>query len=157
MAEIHTAYLSLGSNQGDRNRNLLTAIALIADKIGIFSAVSLVYETEPWGFESKNKFLNSVVSVETTYSPLELLSITQEIERDMGRNKKDSLVYQDRIIDIDILFYDDWIFKSESLELPHPLLHLRQFVLMPLNEIKPNFVHPVLNKKIKDLAIASLL
>ncbi|MDR2087332.1 MAG: 2-amino-4-hydroxy-6-hydroxymethyldihydropteridine diphosphokinase [Dysgonamonadaceae bacterium] len=145
---VHTAYLSLGSNLGDKNRNLLTAIALIAEKAGIFSAVSSVYETEPWGYQSPNVFYNMVVSIETTLLPLELLEITQSIEKEMGRISKNSPGYQDRIIDIDIILYDDWVYESEKLKLPHPHFHKRLFVLEPLNEIQPDVIHPVLNKSI---------
>jgi 2-amino-4-hydroxy-6-hydroxymethyldihydropteridine diphosphokinase len=145
---IHTAYLALGSNLGDRNKNLSTAVALIAEKIGTFSAISSIYETKPWGYESPNWFYNKVVSVETFLLPLELLEITQSIEKEMGRTPHNNPLYQDRIIDIDIILYDDWVYESENLKLPHPRFHQRQFVLDPLNEINPDFIHPVLNKSI---------
>jgi 2-amino-4-hydroxy-6-hydroxymethyldihydropteridine diphosphokinase len=148
---FHTVYLALGSNLGDKNKNLLTAIALIAEEIGVFSAISSVYKTEPWGYESQNCFLNQVVAVETSLLPQELLTVTQSIEKEMGRQPKTQTTYQDRIIDIDIILYDDWVYKSENLELPHPLFHRREFVLKPLNEINPELEHPVLNKKIKKL------
>jgi 2-amino-4-hydroxy-6-hydroxymethyldihydropteridine diphosphokinase len=128
-------YLALGTNLGDKNRNLLTAIALIAERIGIFSAISSVYKTEPWGFESRNSFLNMVVKVETELPPLELLKVTREIERKMGRTQKTDTAYHDRIIDIDIILYGNLTFESEELTLPHPLYKQRPFVLEPLKEI----------------------
>ncbi|MDR0863414.1 MAG: 2-amino-4-hydroxy-6-hydroxymethyldihydropteridine diphosphokinase [Candidatus Symbiothrix sp.] len=130
-----TAYLALGTNLGDKNLNLLIAIALIAEKIGIFSAISSIYHTEPWGFESPHSFLNMVVKVDTPLLPLELLRATQEIEKEMGRTQKTTSAYQDRIIDIDIILYDDLTFESEELTLPHPLYKQRPFVLEPLKEI----------------------
>jgi 2-amino-4-hydroxy-6-hydroxymethyldihydropteridine diphosphokinase len=144
-------YLALGSNLGNRNLNLLKAIALIAKRIGVFSAISSVYETDPWGFDSENSFLNSVVCVETSLSSLEILRETQNIEKEIGRTEKTQHSYQDRLIDIDLILYDDLVFKSETLALPHPLFHLRQFVLEPLNEIAPDLVHPVLHKTVKEL------
>ena len=148
---IHKAYLALGTNLGDKNKNLQVALALIAEKIGVFSAVSSVYETKAWGFESENSFLNMVLAVNTSLSPLQLLKTTQDIEKEIGRTKKTNHTYQDRIIDIDIILYDDLIYKSEELELPHPLFHLRQFVLEPLNEIGADLVHPTMQKDIQTL------
>jgi 2-amino-4-hydroxy-6-hydroxymethyldihydropteridine diphosphokinase len=136
--DAHTVYLSLGSNIGDRNLNIQQAIALIAERTGILSAISSVYETAPWGFESPHSFLNVVVRVETAYLPWNLLEIIQQIERDMGRTSKTASGYQDRIIDIDIIFYDDWVYQSEKLTLPHPRYRERSFVLDPLKEIVPD-------------------
>ena len=136
--ETHTVYLSLGSNMGDRNLNLQQAIACIAERAGILSAISSVYETAPWGFESPNAFLNVAVRIETAYLPLDLLEIIQQIEREMGRTKKTASGYQDRIIDVDIIFYDDWVYQSEQLTLPHPRYRERSFVLDPLKEIIPD-------------------
>jgi 2-amino-4-hydroxy-6-hydroxymethyldihydropteridine diphosphokinase len=132
----HTVYLALGTNLGDKNLNLLTAITLIAGRIGVLSAISSVYETEPWGFESENTFLNMAVKVETDLLPLELLHVTQELEKKMGRTKTSTSGYQDRIIDIDIIFYDDLVYESEELTLPHPLYKERRFVVEPLKELK---------------------
>jgi len=139
--EAHTVYLSLGSNLGDKNRNIRQATALIAERIGILSAISSVYETAPWGFESSHSFLNIAVRVETDYLPLDLLEIIQQIERDMGRTHKTTSGYQDRIIDIDIIFYDDWVYQSERLTIPHPHYQERSFVLEPLKEIIPDDFH----------------
>jgi 2-amino-4-hydroxy-6-hydroxymethyldihydropteridine diphosphokinase len=148
---MNRVYLALGANLGDRDLNLLKAIELIAEKIGIFSAISSVYETLAWGFESEHPFLNQVVCVETDLSPQEILTETQNIEKAIGRTEKTKHHYQDRLIDIDLILYNDWIFDSENLKLPHPLFHQRTFVLEPLNEIAPELVHPVLQKTVKTL------
>ena len=147
----HVVYLSLGSNLGDKNKNLLIAISLIAEKIGNLSAISSILETEPWGFESNNSFLNMIIQVKTTLSPLQLLEETQKIEKEIGRTEKTDHTYKDRLIDIDIILYDDLIFQSEKLKLPHPLFHQRTFVLEPLNEIAPGLIHPLLKKSINQL------
>ena len=144
-------YLALGTNLGNKSDNLLHAMDLIAGKIGFFSAVSSVYETEPWGFKSENNFLNMLVIVETSLTPLPVLQETQNIEKIIGRTQKTVHTYRDRLIDIDLIAYGDWIFKSEILEIPHPLFHQRRFVLEPFNEIAPDFVHPVLQKTVKEL------
>jgi len=146
-----TVYLSLGTNLGDKNRNLQQAITLIEEEIGCLSAVSSVYETEPWGFQSDNMFLNQVVAVETTKSPNEILALTQHIEKQIGRTEKTHHTYMDRLIDIDLILYGDCVIKTEKLEIPHPLFHQRRFVLEPLNEIAPDLVHPVLKKTVKQL------
>ena len=133
----HKVYLGLGSNLGDCRKNLERAIRLIDDRVGQVTRQSSFIETEPWGFESPNKFLNAVILCETTRSPREVLMLTQQIERDMGRMKKSvSGGYADRAIDIDILLYDDVTIDEPDLKIPHPLMHERDFVMRPLNEIK---------------------
>jgi 2-amino-4-hydroxy-6-hydroxymethyldihydropteridine diphosphokinase len=132
---MHTTYLALGTNLGDKNLNLLMSLAHITEKIGSLSAISSVHETQAWGFESENTFLNMVVRVETPLSPFDVLKTTQEIEKQMGRTAKSVAGYEDRIIDIDIIFYDDLVYQSETLTLPHPLYREREFVMKPLNEI----------------------
>lgn len=133
----HQVYLGLGSNLGDCRKNLERAIRLIGDKVGQVTRQSSFIETEPWGFESPNKFMNAVILCETTRSPREVLLLTQQIERDMGRMKKSvSGGYADRAIDIDILLYDDVTIDEPDLKIPHPLMHERDFVMRPLNEIK---------------------
>lgn len=149
-------YLALGSNLGDKSENLLRGIGKIAERIGIFSAVSSVYETSPWGFCSDNSFLNQVVCVETFLSPEELLFRTQQIEKELGRKTKSDHAYHDRIIDIDIIMYDNLILELENLILPHPLFHQRRFVLEPLNEIAPDLIHPVICKSVSQLMQAIL-
>ena len=144
-------YLALGSNLGNRPINLLRAIGYIAERIGIFSAISPVHETKPWEFVSENNFLNMVICIETQLPAEEILSITQSIERTIGRKEKTTHSYQDRLIDIDIIAYNDLILRSETLQLPHPLFHKRLFVLEPFNEIAPDYIHPVLGKKVEEL------
>ena len=142
--KIHQVYLGLGSNLGDREEHIRKAIALIGESIGLVIRQSSLIETEPWGFESANRFLNSVILVETTLTPRQLLKATQKIERQLGRKKKSTdsslltpVSYSDRSIDIDILLYDDLIVDEPDLKIPHPLMEQRDFVMTPLNEIKP--------------------
>ena len=130
----HT-YLSLGSNLGNKKTNLEKAISLISTKVGKIIFVSSFYQSASWGFESENDFLNAVILIETQFSPFELLKKTQEIEKKMGRKTKTAEKYSDRIIDIDILFYDDLIIDTPELKIPHPLWQERDFVRIPLLEI----------------------
>ena len=142
----HQVYLGLGSNLGDRKANIRKAISLIGEGVGLVIRQSSLVETEPWGFESENKFLNGVVLVETTLTPRQLLKATQRIERTLGRKKKSTQLltpsllpssrYSDRPIDIDILLYDDLTVDEPGLKIPHPLMEQRDFVMIPLNEIK---------------------
>ncbi len=130
------AYLGLGTNLGDKRQNLLAAIALIERRIGRVLRRSSFIETEPWGFDSLNTFLNAVVVVDTEITPLELLHITQSIERDLGRTHKTvGGQYHDRIIDIDILLYGNLKVDTPELTIPHPRISERQFVLQPLSEV----------------------
>ncbi len=145
------AYLGLGTNVGNKRRNMITAAALLAERVGDILALSGFYETEPWGFESENFFLNAAVKLKTSFSPLEVLQITQQIEKELGRTEKSNGVYHDRIIDIDILLYEDEVLQIPELTLPHPLMHERKFVMDPLVEIAPFVVHPVLKERIIDL------
>lgn len=145
------AYLALGTNIGNKRRNMITAAALLAERVGDVLALSGFYETEPWGFQSDNTFLNAALQLETGLPPLELLKATQEIELEMGRTQKSNGSYHDRIIDIDILLYDDLILQTPELTLPHPLMHERQFVMEPLAEIAPNVIHPVFKKPVVSL------
>ena len=145
------AYLGLGTNIGNKRRNMITAAALLAERVGDVLALSGFYETEPWGFESENFFLNAAVKLKTSFSPLELLQITQQIEKELGRAEKSNGVYHDRIIDIDILLYDDEVLQTPELTLPHPLMLERKFVMDPFAEIAPFVVHPVLKERIIDL------
>lgn len=144
-------YLNLGTNIGNKRRNMITAAALLAERVGDVLALSGFYETEPWGFQSENTFLNAALQLETSLSPLELLKATQQIEVQMGRTQKSNGTYHDRIIDIDILLYDDLILQTPELTLPHPLMQDRRFVMEPLLEIAPNMVHPVFKKTVVSL------
>jgi len=133
----HLVYLGLGSNLGDKAWNLQEAIRLIGERVGTVVRQSSFLETEPWGFESENTFLNAVICCETERTPREVLLLTQQIERDMGRRQKSlSVGYVDRPIDIDILLYDDLTVDEPDLKIPHPLMHQRDFVMIPLEEIK---------------------
>lgn len=136
MKTIHTVYLSLGSNLGDRHHTMRRAIELIGIQIGTVDRQSSPIETEPWGFESPNKFLNMCVRVLTTLQPEQLLAATKAIECTLGRTSKSvDGRYHDRPIDIDILMYDDLHISTPDLTLPHPLMHERDFVMIPLREI----------------------
>lgn len=132
----HIAYLSLGSNLGDRHATMQSAILLLDSQAGTVDRVSSAIETEPWGFESANKFLNMCVRITTTLSPEQLLATTKDIELQLGRTTKSvNGQYHDRPIDIDILTYDDLHINTPSLTLPHPHMHERDFVMIPLREI----------------------
>ena len=136
-----TLYLSLGTNMGDRRKNLSSALELIGHEVGTVVAESDIIETEPWGFESSNMFLNMVAKVETRLQPIEVLHATQKIERKLGRNKKSvDGAYQDRPIDIDILLYDDLVMNTPELTIPHPHMHQREFVMKPLAQIAPELI-----------------
>lgn len=133
------AYLGIGTNLGDRMANLHRVVEMINEQAGHVLACSSFMETEPWGFISDNPFLNAVVEIETSYSPYELLHITQKIEREMGRaHKSINGNYTDRIIDIDILLYGDERINEPDLIIPHPLMWQRSFVYEPLWEIAPH-------------------
>lgn len=132
----HIAYLSLGSNLGDRHATMQSAILLLGKQAGTVDRVSSAIETEPWGFESANKFLNMCIRIITTLSPEQLLATTKDIELQLGRTTKSvNGQYHDRPIDIDILTYDDIHINTTSLTLPHPHMHERDFVMIPLREI----------------------
>ena len=156
---LHRVYLGLGSNLGDREGNIGRAIELINERVGEVVRQSSLIETEPWGFESQNKFINAVILCETDKSPREVLRLTQKIERDLGKRKAHSTLrrsgnpatanvptpgatanvqtttFKDRPIDIDILLYDDLHIDEPDLKIPHPLMQQREFVMRPLQEI----------------------
>ena len=149
-------YLGLGTNLGDKEQNLRMSIKKIEERIGNVVSLSAFYATAPWGFSSENSFLNAAVCVETTLLPLQVLEETQRIERELGRTEKSvNGLYADRLIDIDLLLYDDRVMDAEGLILPHPLMAERRFVMEPLSEIAPDVVHPVLHKTMKELFISS--
>ncbi|MFA5848623.1 MAG: 2-amino-4-hydroxy-6-hydroxymethyldihydropteridine diphosphokinase [Bacteroidales bacterium] len=153
------AYLLLGSNQGDKVKILQMAI----EKLRLLSKKQLVksplYESEPWGFEADEWFLNMAVKLETDINPRDLLKMLLEIERELGRVRGDNVrrtgddkrSYSSRTIDIDILFFDNEVINEEDLIIPHPRMQHRKFVLLPLFEIAPKLIHPVLNKDIEKL------
>ena len=143
------AYLSLGSNKGDRIGYVQQAASLLGmdEKITIVRT-SAFYESEPWNMNTKNWFVNAVVEIKTQYSPQELLVACQRVECQLGRTPIEKGQYQDRTIDIDILFYNNQIINQPNLIIPHPQLINRQFVLKPIIEIAPEFVHPVYHKSI---------
>ena len=144
----HIIYLALGSNLGNRAANLKEAIAALPPQMEV-KAKSKVYETPPWGYIEQEKFLNQVLMVKTYLEPLPLLKHLKRLEVALGR--KASFQNGPRLIDIDILFYDDLIFESPELMIPHPRVHERGFVLLPMMDIAPDFIHPVKQKSVRDL------
>jgi 2-amino-4-hydroxy-6-hydroxymethyldihydropteridine diphosphokinase len=148
--EEHVVYLALGSNLGNRLANLKEAIASLPPQMEV-KARSNVYETQPWGYEDQEKFLNQVLRVETYLKPEPLLKHLKRLEVALGR--KPTFQNGPRLIDIDILFYDDLVLYSPALMIPHPHLHERGFVLVPLMDIASDLVHPVRKKSIRELAL----
>jgi 2-amino-4-hydroxy-6-hydroxymethyldihydropteridine diphosphokinase len=144
------AVLLLGSNIGDKREHLKKAIQLIAQKAGIIDSISNVYKTRPWGNPNQDDFYNMTLVLETELSPALLLKTILETETILGRTRSEE-AYQPRTIDIDILFYGNEVVQSDALTIPHPHIASRRFTLMPLAEIMPGFVHPVLNKEIRNL------
>ena len=152
MTKKNTVYLGLGTNSGNREENLMRAIEKLSHALGNCITKSRFIETEPWGFDSENKFLNCVAAFKTEKSPIELLDTTEEIERHLGRTTKSTGgIYHDRTIDIDILLYGNKIVESDRLTIPHPHMHKRDFVLEPLAEIAPHIIHPTTGKNIASL------
>lgn len=148
---MNVTYLCLGGNIGDRELALKLALSKITEKIGDITSQSNIYETEAWGVENQQAYLNQCIEVKTPLSSSSLIESLLFIEKDMGRKRTNSETYEPRTIDIDILFYNDAIISEQNLIVPHPRLHLRKFVLIPLNEIAPNYLHPLLNKTIFNL------
>uniref|UniRef100_A0A7C4AIL8 2-amino-4-hydroxy-6-hydroxymethyldihydropteridine pyrophosphokinase n=1 Tax=Thermodesulfovibrio aggregans TaxID=86166 RepID=A0A7C4AIL8_9BACT len=146
---MHKVYLLLGSNIGDRKKNIEIALSELKHCGLIISKISSMYNTSPWGYIEQPEFLNVALECFTSLQPFDLLKEIKKIEKKMGR--VDTVKYGPRIIDIDIIFYDDLILKSEELTIPHPLMHERLFVLKPLSEIAPDFVHPELKQSVKEL------
>lgn len=154
-------YVGLGTNLGDKEQNLRDTVQKIEEQIGKVVSLSAFYVTAPWGFTSENSFLNAAACVETELSPLDVLQKTQTIERELGRMKKSiNGAYSDRLIDIDLLMYEELVLSVISptgaeLNLPHPLMTERDFVMKPLAEIAPELVHPVLGKTMRELISSS--
>jgi 2-amino-4-hydroxy-6-hydroxymethyldihydropteridine diphosphokinase len=145
----HSVYLALGSNLGDRLANLKQAIVALPPQMEV-SAKSSVYETPPWGYEDQPKFLNQVIKAKTYLDPEPLLKHLKRLEIALGR--KESFPNGPRLIDMDILFYDDLVLNTAALVIPHPRLHERGFVLMPLMDINPELVHPINKKNVREMA-----
>jgi 2-amino-4-hydroxy-6-hydroxymethyldihydropteridine diphosphokinase len=143
-------YLGIGTNLGNREENLKEAVKKVEEFIGRVAKSSSVYETEPWGFHSSDEFLNMVVKVETRLTPSGLLGRILMIESLLGRVRGEKQ-YASRVIDLDILLYEDQVIDEKSLRIPHPLMHKRKFVMVPLCEIEPDLVHPVLKRTMASL------
>lgn len=151
---MHTVYLSLGSNLGNKLDYIFQAKIFIKSDIGLISQESSLYLSEPWGYTSHHNFINQCVEVETFLEPLELLNKIKIIENLLGRGSHSTKYYTDRTIDIDILFYDNICYKyKDIITIPHPLLHNRRFILLPLSEIAPEYVHPLFNESVKNLLL----
>ncbi|MGI6572996.1 MAG: 2-amino-4-hydroxy-6-hydroxymethyldihydropteridine diphosphokinase [Fermentimonas sp.] len=147
-----TVYLALGSNLGDRLRNIEMAYKRIEERVGRVTSSSAFYFSKPVGFESEHDFVNSACEVRSNLDIDSLFEAIQGIEKEMGRvRKSDAGGYTDRIIDIDLLLAGDRVINTPRLVIPHPRMHERDFVLLPLNEIAPNAIHPVLQKSIQEL------
>jgi 2-amino-4-hydroxy-6-hydroxymethyldihydropteridine diphosphokinase len=144
-------YLCLGGNIGDREKALRHAILKISQQIGEINSISNIYETEAWGVENQQAYLNQCIKVKTNFKSYELIDALLRIEKELGRERTNNQTYEPRTIDIDILFYNNDIINESNLLVPHPRLHLRKFVLIPLEEIASNYLHPLLNKTIFNL------
>lgn len=144
-------YVGLGSNLGDRRKNITNATILLGAIMGEIKNLSSIYETTPWGYKSDHLFMNAVAVVETKEEPTTCLKMAKAIEREMGRTYEQAGCYEDRIIDLDILMYDNLTVTDKNLTIPHPLIQDREFVLVPLCEVAPNLVHPVLKKTVCEL------
>lgn len=142
-------HIGIGSNLGERVANCLKAIDLLREKGLIIKKLSSFYETKPWGFAEQPYFINAAIEAETSLLPDELLAVLKNIEKGMGRI--DNIQWGPRIIDLDILFYGDEVVETESLNIPHPLLQERAFVLIPLEEICPDKIHPIIKKTVRQL------
>ena len=146
---MNTLFLQLGSNMGDRNAYLQKARKLITEKIGMIKKRSRIYESVPWGIENQNNYLNQVLELKSKFTADEVLQKILDIENKIGRIRNEK--WEERIIDIDILLYNDLIIEKEGLCIPHIHLHNRKFVLTPLHEISPDYVHPKYRKKVSEL------
>jgi len=147
---METVYLSLGGNMGDTRTIFHKAIRLIESRIGLCVKKSHLYQTEPWGFSSDKLFLNQVLAVETRLEPVSILKQCLQIEAELGRTRSGK-GYESRIIDIDILFIGNKIIDQPDLKVPHPLIAKRNFVLKPMCEIAPDFIHAVMKESIAQL------
>jgi 2-amino-4-hydroxy-6-hydroxymethyldihydropteridine diphosphokinase len=146
---MSTVYIGIGSNLGDRGENCIRAIELLEQRGIPVKKRSSLYETEPWGVKDQPLFLNMAIEIETALSPRDLLKILKETEQEIGRET--SSQWGPRIIDLDILLFNTDIVDEDTLSIPHPFMHERDFVLKPLSEIAPDAEHPVLHKSIREL------
>ena len=150
--DVRRVYLGLGSNLGDRRDNIARAVRQIEGKVGKVVSLSSLFTTAPWGFESANTFANAALCVETGMEATGILAACQEIERGMGRTSKSrDGIYHDRVIDIDILIIEGETIDAPALTVPHPLMHLRAFVIDPMAEIAPSLLHPPTGKTMLQL------
>ena len=145
-------FLSIGGNLGDRFENFNLTLVNISENIGSIKKQSSIYETKAWGKENQPDYLNMVLEVETIFLPEKLLKMTQQIEINLGRVRH--VKWDARTIDIDILFYDNEIVNLDYLKIPHPLINIRKFVLLPMLEIAADFIHPVLKQSIKNMYLS---
>lgn len=148
---MNKVYLLLGSNLGNSASNIQIATTMLAQKIGLIDAYSSLYESAAWGKRKQPNFLNQLIICKSSLQPQQILAQIFEIENHFKRKRTEK--WGARTMDIDILFYDDWLINDTELTIPHPLLHLRKFALLPLNEIAPHFTHPVLGKSMSELCL----
>ena len=147
ICEMATCYVLFGSNLGEKDRIFMQACLLINNRCGRIVGLSAAYASEPWGFEAEEWFLNRVIVLETDLAPEALLHELLAIERELGRVRHPEVQgYSSRTADLDILYYDDRIIQAEALTVPHPRLHLRRFALVPMCDVAPELVHPVLQR-----------
>jgi len=144
-----SALIGIGSNLGNREENCRNALRLISEKAGTLIKQSSMYETQPWGVKDQPEFINMAVEIETRAEPGVLLNILKGIEHELGRKKTSR--WGPRRLDLDILFYNDFVIDTPDICIPHPFMHVREFVLRPLSEIAPDKMHPVLKKTVKEL------
>lgn len=150
--DLHHVALLIGGNEGNRLRLIEMARSLLQRHVGTIEKISAVYETEPWGFQSEQTFLNQALLLCTTLEPHALLKSCQTVETELGRQRHPEIEgYSSRTMDVDIIFYDQQIIDDDLLQVPHPRMHLRRFVLQPLSEIMPQYIHPVLGKTVATL------
>jgi 2-amino-4-hydroxy-6-hydroxymethyldihydropteridine diphosphokinase len=152
MKDNEITFIGLGSNIGNREGNIIKTIEFISQNYNVISKSSL-YTSEPWGYDSSSQFINAVICIETQEDPITLFHFLKNTEIKLGRTPKKTEQYEDRIIDLDILFIGDLVLKNEFLTIPHKEIQNRKFVLKPLNDIAPTFLHPILQKTILQLLI----